>query len=425
MSNAISPVTLMNAWTPSGAEPPTLAPQPPAASSAQADPSVMASSATPPGAAATATAPASPELDLLSKELSKPTGDPSKGSPWWRRHLFSAGLFFAGFVCGVVAMKVFAPRSLSPASASAAAFVPQSGPTHSQNPATRPTDTVSRGTRQSASPAATSAKPATANPAQDDADYPAKRSSLLSTLTTLRSQIEMYKQQHGDRLPELSKYPEWAQLTRRTRADGTPATDGTFGPYIMSAPANPLNGFTGIGLIKKVPAPGTVMRAEKLGFIFSTTTGEVVATDRDGKTVFDELGSARSARPAATSAVRPSFGAADKQRAASSLLQTLRSEIDRYRLQHNDLNPDFVRYPAWEQLLRRTTQTGAIATPAAKEGYGPYLAQPPTNPVNGYVAVEAVPAIKSYKPHQKIGYVFETSTGRVFATDSTGALLKE
>ena len=38
------------------------------------------------------------------------------------------------------------------------------------------------------------------------------------------------------------RYPGWAQLLKRTRVDGTPHADGTFGPYLQSAVVNHLNG---------------------------------------------------------------------------------------------------------------------------------------------------------------------------------------
>ena len=114
------------------------------------------------------------------------------------------------------------------------------------------------------------------------------RRALLNLLHNCRAQILLYRQQHGNKLPEFSKYPAWHQLTHRTRPDGTIASTGTAGPYLKSAPVNPLNGFGSIGLVRGEPKPGKVMPAERLGFVFCTTTGKLLATAKDGKTIFDD-----------------------------------------------------------------------------------------------------------------------------------------
>src|ERR1700734_3695635 len=73
-----------------------------------------------------------------------------------------------------------------------------------------------------------------------NASQNARVSSLQSQLQTLRSQIELYKLQHGDTLPNLIATPttQWEPLTE-TSTYGTPAT--TFGPYLQSEEVNPLN----------------------------------------------------------------------------------------------------------------------------------------------------------------------------------------
>jgi general secretion pathway protein G len=70
-----------------------------------------------------------------------------------------------------------------------------------------------------------------------NASQSARESSLQSTLQTLRSQIQLYKLQHGDALPNL--VTDWTPLTASTTY-GNPQQ--TFGPYMQAAPINPLNG---------------------------------------------------------------------------------------------------------------------------------------------------------------------------------------
>ena len=69
------------------------------------------------------------------------------------------------------------------------------------------------------------------------ASQDARRSGLASTVQTLRSQIELYKVQHGDELPDLTA--NWDPFTTVT-SWGNPAKD--FGPYMQAAPENQLTG---------------------------------------------------------------------------------------------------------------------------------------------------------------------------------------
>src|SRR3954453_23679033 len=67
-----------------------------------------------------------------------------------------------------------------------------------------------------------------------NASQDARESSLLSQLQTLRSQIELYKLQHKDKLPDL--VTNWNPLTTKTDSDGAAsAAPDAFGPYMQSA----------------------------------------------------------------------------------------------------------------------------------------------------------------------------------------------
>lgn len=94
-----------------------------------------------------------------------------------------------------------------------------------------------------------------------NASQDARRSSLSSQLQTLRSQIELYKLQHGDALPDL--VTSWAPLTGTTTYSSV-----NFGPYMQSAPVNPLNN---VGTV--VNGNGTADPGAACGFIFDYAAG--------------------------------------------------------------------------------------------------------------------------------------------------------
>src|SRR5438105_11003294 len=70
------------------------------------------------------------------------------------------------------------------------------------------------------------------------ASQDARTQSLRSTVQTLRSQIALYKLQHGDTLPDLTANSgsNWTLLTATSTYQGT-----TVGPYMQAVPANSLN----------------------------------------------------------------------------------------------------------------------------------------------------------------------------------------
>ena len=128
-----------------------------------------------------------------------------------------------------------------------------------------------------------------------NASQDARESSLLSQLQTLRSQIELYKLQHLDKLPNLvggaaGVTTNWDPLTTKTDSAGAPsAASDAFGPYMQSAPSNPINGLT------NVVDGNTAMLAagSDCGFIYDYAatgvgTGRIWGTDTTKKTKFPE-----------------------------------------------------------------------------------------------------------------------------------------
>jgi general secretion pathway protein G len=74
-------------------------------------------------------------------------------------------------------------------------------------------------------------------PQFSSASTQARTSSLQTTVQTLRSQIALYKLQHGDALPDLtaSSGNNWTLLTATSTYNGA-----TFGPYMQDTPKNSL-----------------------------------------------------------------------------------------------------------------------------------------------------------------------------------------
>jgi prepilin-type N-terminal cleavage/methylation domain-containing protein len=72
-----------------------------------------------------------------------------------------------------------------------------------------------------------------------NASSEARRSSLLSMTRTMANQIQIYRLQHGDQLPDLaaasSGGSHFQPLTNMTVYDGR-----NYGPYAQSVPVNPM-----------------------------------------------------------------------------------------------------------------------------------------------------------------------------------------
>ncbi len=71
-------------------------------------------------------------------------------------------------------------------------------------------------------------------PQFSNASNDARMSNLQSTTQTLRSQIQLYKLQHGDQLPDLTK--DWTPMINSSSY----GTALNLGPYMQSTPVNPL-----------------------------------------------------------------------------------------------------------------------------------------------------------------------------------------
>jgi len=116
--------------------------------------------------------------------------------------------------------------------------------------------------------------------------------------------------------------------------------------------------------------------------------------------------------------VIPQFTSASEDARKSSLqsqLQTLRSQVELYKLQHRDSYPtsDGTATGTWDwtRLTGKTDDTGAASTAAT--AVGPYLQQTPVNSLTNSSTVAASAAAG-------VGFVFQSSTGKLFGVNKDG-----
>jgi len=124
-----------------------------------------------------------------------------------------------------------------------------------------------------------------------NASTDAKKNSLASQLQTMRSQFELYKLQHNDKLPVAfqtdGNKTDWTGMVGQTDVNG--ATTGTdFGPYLQQTPTNPLNQGSDIlvGTADKTYAAASGTTAA--GWLMNRTTGKIWATSTKFTKVYNE-----------------------------------------------------------------------------------------------------------------------------------------
>ncbi|HVS73194.1 MAG TPA: prepilin-type N-terminal cleavage/methylation domain-containing protein [Phycisphaerae bacterium] len=104
-----------------------------------------------------------------------------------------------------------------------------------------------------------------------------------------------------------------------------------------------------------------------------------------------------------------------RNNSVQSTLQTVRSQIELFKIQHSDTPPD----PSgmWTIMLGKSTTTETGSAAATGTNFGPYLQQAPTNPLNGQTAVGAAAGTN-------VGWVYTTSaTGQytISAVNTAGS----
>jgi len=94
-----------------------------------------------------------------------------------------------------------------------------------------------------------------------NASSDARNSSTSSTLQTIRSQIELFKVQHGDNYPQTTAVgTNFALLLTVSTIGDTAVTTGgsgaNLGPYLQQAPVNPINKNTGVSAVQTSTGDG-------------------------------------------------------------------------------------------------------------------------------------------------------------------------
>jgi hypothetical protein len=249
-----------------------------------------------------------------------------------------------------------------------------------------------------------------------------KERYVLAALDALREQTARYAMEHNGRPPDFAKYPAFEQLLKPTLANGQFAEGPDvsvqrFGPYILSAPVNALNGRHKVAAVAGEVRPGQRIDRADAGFVFSLSTNRLFATDASGL-VYDDTKARAGYVPADAGGTG---GAA--ARANVSAIEMLRAAVAQYRAHHNGLLPDFKRYPKWEQLTGKTRPDGK---PDPAGTFGPYLYAVPVNSKNNSSDVDVVAKLAAnYRSRKTAGYVFESSTGRIWLTDELGNVAAE
>lgn len=95
--------------------------------------------------------------------------------------------------------------------------------------------------------------------------------------------------------------------------------------------------------------------------------------------------------------VIPQFTSASESAKASSLtsqLQTIRSQLELYQVQHGGEYPTLAADADWDKMVKITDKDGTeydtkADVPANTSDFGPYLQQPPSNPFTGDDSVKA------------------------------------
>ena len=96
----------------------------------------------------------------------------------------------------------------------------------------------------------------------------------------------------------------------------------------------------------------------------------------------------------------------------ASTLQTVRSQIELFKIQHADTAPAGL----WSVMLAKSTTTETGPAAGAGTNFGPYLQQAPMNPANGNTAVGAAASTT-------VGWTYTVSGGAytISAVDTTGS----
>lgn len=124
--------------------------------------------------------------------------------------------------------------------------------------------------------------------------------------------------------------------------------------------------------------------------------------------------------------VIPQFSSASNDARTSNVqttVQTLRSQIALYKLQHADTLPNLVTN--WDPFLKKTDQAGSTSPAAGVQTFGPYMQDTPVNSLNSKSNV--LNGDGSAAASAACGFVYDYSagagTGKIWGTKADGTTL--
>jgi general secretion pathway protein G len=115
-----------------------------------------------------------------------------------------------------------------------------------------------------------------------------------------------------------------------------------------------------------------------------------------------------------------------RKNSLTSQLQTVRSQLELYKLQHLDQLPSTLvaggaGTTAWAVMVEKTNaDQSTTGTPT----FGPYLQQAPINPLNNSSGIGVVSGTTDYgaggvaNGAGSVGFILNTTTGKIWATSS-------
>lgn len=115
-----------------------------------------------------------------------------------------------------------------------------------------------------------------------NASVTARKTALMHQLQRLRSQVQLFKVQHGDATPALNG-DNWTDLLNPSVFEGLMQ-----GPYLSAPPRNMLNQFTTVLVVDEDPAFGDSVTGTHIGFVYNPATGVIMGTNTAGTRVFNE-----------------------------------------------------------------------------------------------------------------------------------------
>ena len=119
--------------------------------------------------------------------------------------------------------------------------------------------------------------------------------------------------------------------------------------------------------------------------------------------------------------VIPQFSSASNDARKSnvqSTVQTLRSQVALYKLQHQDVLPDLVT--SWDPLTLKTDAAGSTTPAAGVQTFGPYMQDTPTNSLNGRQNVQNGTGNVATACGFVYDYASGACSGKVWGTDIDG-----